>query len=185
MWRLVWARLVLDCRRSLATFLAVWFAVSSFVILTGSTTTQRLEATQVLQDNWRSSFGLLVRPPASRTELETANGQVRQAFLAETYGGLTIRVWAGLAARLFSLTMLLRLTMLKLGRAPNQGSPPLHREWACCALWLVPAAAAWLGCATRLGIPPRGRFRLRYQSLARWLAIVTALLSLIIWLRWG
>ena len=90
MWRLVLARLRADWRRSLATFLAVLFAVTSFVVLTGATTTQRLEVTATLEDNWRSAFDILVRPVEARSEIEDLTGRVRPAFLSETYGGITL-----------------------------------------------------------------------------------------------
>jgi len=90
MWRLVWAQVVVDWRRSLATFSAVLFAVSSFVVLTGASTTQRLEVTATLEENWRSAFDILVRPPEARGEVEELTGRVRPAFLTETYGGITL-----------------------------------------------------------------------------------------------
>ena len=98
MLRLVVARLWADWRRSLATFLAVLFAVTSFVVLTGATTTQRVEALDVAADSWRSSVDILVRPANSRTEIERETGWVRPNFLQDIYGGITVAQWEQIAA---------------------------------------------------------------------------------------
>lgn len=76
-------------RRTLAAFLAAFTAVTSFVLLTGSATTQRLEALQTLEGNFRGAYDILVRPANSTTQLERDNGQVRSTFLSGVYGGIT------------------------------------------------------------------------------------------------
>ncbi len=77
-------------RRTLAALLAVFTAVTSFVLLTGSAETQRLEVTQTVEGNFRGAYDLLVRPKGSTTALEAANGQVRSSFLSGVYGGITL-----------------------------------------------------------------------------------------------
>lgn len=77
-------------RRSLAAFLATFTAVTSFVLLTGAATTQRLEATHTLEANFRGAYDILVRPAGSTTPLEAENAQVRSTFLSGVYGGITL-----------------------------------------------------------------------------------------------
>ena len=98
MWRLVWARVRLDWRRSLATFLAVLFSVTSFIVLTGATTTQQVEALETAADSWRSSVDILVRPTGARNSVELETGRVRPNFLSDTYGGITVEQWHQIAA---------------------------------------------------------------------------------------
>jgi len=98
MWRLVLSRLRQDWRRSLATFSVVLFAVTSFVVLTGATTMQRVEALETAADAWRSSVDILVRPADSRTEAELLTGRVRPNFLHDIYGGITVEQWEQIAA---------------------------------------------------------------------------------------
>ncbi|MGC4152806.1 MAG: ABC transporter permease [Propionicimonas sp.] len=84
------ARLRGDLRRSLATGFAVLVAVASFVVLTGTAQTQRLEVTQTLEENFRGAYDILVRPAGSTRPLEAETGQVRSAFLSGVYGGITL-----------------------------------------------------------------------------------------------
>lgn len=84
------SRLRGDLRRSLATGFAVLIAVTSFVVLTGTAQTQRLEVTQTLEENFRGAYDILVRPAGSTKPLELDTGQVRSAFLSGVYGGITL-----------------------------------------------------------------------------------------------
>lgn len=84
------ARLRGDLRRSLAIGFAVLVAVASFVVLTGTAQTQRLEVTQTLEENFRGAYDILVRPAGSTKPLEAETGQVRSAFLSGVYGGITL-----------------------------------------------------------------------------------------------
>lgn len=79
-----------DLRRTLATLLAVLIAVTSFVVLTGSADTARLEVTGTVSDNFRGAYDVLVRPKGSTNEVEGATGQVRASFLSGVYGGITL-----------------------------------------------------------------------------------------------
>lgn len=97
MFRLVWARVWLDRRRSLAAFLTVLFAVTSFVVLSGMATTQRLEATFTAEAAFRSVYDILVRPTGARNEFEVETGRVRPNFISETYGGITLEQWQEIA----------------------------------------------------------------------------------------
>ncbi|MCL1800484.1 MAG: hypothetical protein FWG25_03855, partial [Promicromonosporaceae bacterium] len=93
MWRLIWHKLVLDWRRSVTTLAAVLVAVTSFVVLTGATTTQRLEVMDAAIAQMRSSYDILVRPPGARHLAEDEHEMVRPNFLSDTYGGITEAQW--------------------------------------------------------------------------------------------
>ena len=97
MWGLIVARLRLDWRRSLATLLTVLFAVTSFVVLTGVTTTQRVETLEIAADAWRSAYDVLVRPTGTRTLLEDETRRLRPNFLSDIYGGITVDEWHQIA----------------------------------------------------------------------------------------
>lgn len=75
-------------RRSLATMLAVFTAVTAFVVLTGTAETQRLEATQTVEDNFRGSYDILVRPAGAASALERSDGLVRSAATSTPSGGI-------------------------------------------------------------------------------------------------
>lgn len=77
-------------RRTLATLLAVITAVTTFVLLTGSVATQRLEVTNTLESNFRGAYDILVRPKDSTLGLEKTLGLVRSNYLSGIYGGLTL-----------------------------------------------------------------------------------------------
>lgn len=77
-------------RRTLAALLAVFTAVTSFVLLTGSAQTQRLEVTRTVDENFRGAYDILVRPTGSATALEASDDQVRSSFLSGTYGGISL-----------------------------------------------------------------------------------------------
>lgn len=93
MWGLALARVRLDWRRSLATVLAVMFAVTSFVVLASTTHTQRVEVLQTADSAYRSSYDVLVRPAGAQSALELETGRVRPNFLSDTYGGISLQQW--------------------------------------------------------------------------------------------
>lgn len=88
-WRYSLAQLRGGWRRTLASALAVLTAVTSFVLLTGNATTERLVVTDTLNRN-RGAYDILVRPAGSATAVEQETGQVRASFLSGTYGGITL-----------------------------------------------------------------------------------------------
>lgn len=83
-------------RRSLATMLAVFTAVTAFVLLTGTAETQRLEATRTVQDNFRGSYDILVRPAGAASELERSDGLVRSAATGTSEGGISLEQLAAI-----------------------------------------------------------------------------------------
>ena len=91
--RFAWRHVVADSTRSLVTFLALVTAVTSFVLLSGSASTQRLTVHDTLAANWRGPYDILVRPPTAVTELETTDQLISPNFLSNTYGGITLDQW--------------------------------------------------------------------------------------------
>jgi hypothetical protein len=79
-----------DWRRSLAAGAAILVAVASFVVLTGTVTSQQLQVTQEVHSNYRSTYDILVRPRGSANLLERSDGVVRPNFLSGSYGGITL-----------------------------------------------------------------------------------------------
>ncbi|HNV11220.1 MAG TPA: ABC transporter permease [Propionibacteriaceae bacterium] len=79
-----------DWRRTLAAAFAILVATTSFGVLTGSVSTARLVVTQTVEDNFRSTYDVLVRPAGSASAMEQSLGAVRPNFLTETFGGITL-----------------------------------------------------------------------------------------------
>ena len=75
-------------QRTTAAACAIFVAVASFVILTGTVTTQRLQVTQTVANNYRSTYDILVRPRGAAGPLEQSADLVRPNFLAGSYGGI-------------------------------------------------------------------------------------------------
>ena len=51
---------------------------------------QRLEVTQTVASNYRSTYDILVRPKGSAGPIEQSAGLVRPNFLSGSYGGITL-----------------------------------------------------------------------------------------------
>lgn len=83
-----WARLRSQAARSIAMGMSVVLAVTSFLVLTASATTSKLETTRTVDANFRSSYDILVRPAGSQTNLEARSGVVRPNYLSGIYGGI-------------------------------------------------------------------------------------------------
>lgn len=88
--RFAFAHLVGDWRRTVAAAAAILVAVTSFVVLTGTVTTQQLQVRQEVASNYRSTYDILVRPKGSSTGLEKSDQVVRSNFLAGQYGGISL-----------------------------------------------------------------------------------------------
>lgn len=77
-------------RRSLAILLAVFAAVTAFVLLTGTAETQQLSAIRTVEENYRGSYDILVRPAGTASELERTDGLVRSAATGSPSGGISL-----------------------------------------------------------------------------------------------
>jgi putative ABC transport system permease protein len=85
-------------RRSAAAAAAILVAVSSFVILTGTVKSQKLQVTRDVANNYRSSYDILVRPRGSTGPLEKTAALVRPNFLSGQYGGISLEQVRQIAA---------------------------------------------------------------------------------------
>ncbi|GIJ80126.1 FtsX-like permease family protein [Micromonospora phaseoli] len=90
MFRFIWAELRGRAGRSVALLVGVLVATTGFVVLTGATTTSRLEVTGAVERNTRAAYDILIRPPGARTALESEHRLVRPNYLSGLYGGITL-----------------------------------------------------------------------------------------------
>lgn len=90
MWVLIQSQLKRRPGRALALLAGIAVAVSSFTVLTAASEASRLEVVGTVEANSRSAYDVLVRPPQSRHELESAKGLVRPNFLSDHFGGITL-----------------------------------------------------------------------------------------------
>ncbi|MEU5942733.1 FtsX-like permease family protein [Micromonospora sp. NPDC047548] len=89
MVRFIWGQLRGRAGRSVALLAGVLVATTGFVVLTGATTTSRLDVTGTVERNTRAAYDILVRPNGTRTPLEAERGLVRPNYLSGLYGGIT------------------------------------------------------------------------------------------------
>lgn len=85
----IWRQLRGRAGRSVALVIGVLVATTGFVVLTGATTTSRLEVTGAVERNTRAAYDILVRPKGTRTTLEMERGLVRSNYLSGLFGGIT------------------------------------------------------------------------------------------------
>ncbi|MEU8424826.1 FtsX-like permease family protein [Micromonospora sp. NPDC048835] len=85
----IWAQLRGRAGRSVALLTGVLVATTGFIVLTGATTTSRLDVTGSLERNTRAAYDILVRPQGTRTPLEVDRGLVRPNYLSGLFGGIT------------------------------------------------------------------------------------------------
>ncbi|MEV5690108.1 FtsX-like permease family protein [Micromonospora globbae] len=75
----------------MALLVGVLVATTGFVVLTGATTTSRLDVTGTVERNTRAAYDILVRPKGTRTPLEAERGLVRPNYLSGLFGGITLQ----------------------------------------------------------------------------------------------
>ncbi len=76
--------------RSLAVVAAIVVAAVSFSLLTSAVATSKLQVKGTGEANYRTAYDILVRPPGSTTSLERTERLVRQNFLSDIFGGITM-----------------------------------------------------------------------------------------------
>jgi len=76
--------------RALALAAGILVAATSFTLLTSVVTTSRAETVGTVNDNARSAYDILVRPPGAATSLERQKGLVEANFLSGIFGGITL-----------------------------------------------------------------------------------------------
>ncbi|MEV6931493.1 FtsX-like permease family protein [Dactylosporangium sp. NPDC051485] len=75
--------------RSVALLAGMLLAATGFTVLTGATTTSRLQVEGVVEGAGRPAYDLLIRPRGARSADEDARGAVRANALSGLHGGLT------------------------------------------------------------------------------------------------
>lgn len=90
MFRLVLAQLTHRLGRTIALLTGILVATTSFTVLTSAAETSELRARGRAQENFRSSYDLLVRPPDSFTALERSEGLVRPNYQSGIFGGVSL-----------------------------------------------------------------------------------------------
>jgi putative ABC transport system permease protein len=91
--RVVLGELVHRRGRTLALVLGILVATTSFVVLTGTSDSQRLEVRGTVAASFRSSYDVLVRPRGSRSALERRTRQVQPNYLSGLFGGIRRGQW--------------------------------------------------------------------------------------------
>ncbi|WP_328584720.1 FtsX-like permease family protein [Streptomyces sp. NBC_00370] len=76
--------------RALALATGILVAATSFTLLTATVSTSKATTVGTVRKNARSAYDVLVRPPASQTDVERQNGSVAPNFLSGTFGGITM-----------------------------------------------------------------------------------------------
>ncbi|MFC0503458.1 FtsX-like permease family protein [Micromonospora costi] len=89
MLRFIWGQLRGRAGRSVALMVGVLVATTGFVVLTGATTTSRLDITGAVERNTRAAYDILVRPKGTRTPLEAERRLVQPNYLSGLFGGIT------------------------------------------------------------------------------------------------
>jgi putative ABC transport system permease protein len=85
----IWRQLRGRAGRSVALLVGVLVATTGFVVLTGATTTSRLDVIGRVERNTQVAYDILVRPNGTRTPLEAERGLVRPNYLSGLFGGIT------------------------------------------------------------------------------------------------
>ncbi|MEV5767491.1 FtsX-like permease family protein [Micromonospora sp. NPDC052213] len=90
MLNIVWKQLRGRAGRSVALLVGVLVATTGFVVLTGATTTSRLDVTGAVERNTEAAYDILVRPKGARTPLEAERRLVQPNYLSGLFGGITM-----------------------------------------------------------------------------------------------
>ncbi|WP_460831521.1 ABC transporter permease [Nocardioides hungaricus] len=98
MVRLAVAQILRRPARSMAVVAAIVVAAVAFSLLTSAVAQSRLEVEGTVQSNYRAAYDILVRPAGSRTDLELSDQLVRQNFLSDVFGGISMRQYRRIKA---------------------------------------------------------------------------------------
>lgn len=90
MLRLVLSQVLRRRGRSLAVVAAIVVAAVSFSLLSSAVATSQLQVRGTVNANFRAAYDILVRPPGSRTHLETSDRLIQENYLSGIYGGITL-----------------------------------------------------------------------------------------------
>ncbi|WP_262283080.1 FtsX-like permease family protein [Micromonospora sp. MA102] len=98
MFHVIWGQLRGRAGRSVALLAGVLVATTGFTVLTGATTTSRLDVTGTVERNTGAAYQILVRPKGTRTPLEVERRLVRPNYLSGLFGGITTAQYAQVKA---------------------------------------------------------------------------------------
>ena len=90
MFRLVAAQVRRRRGRALTVLAGIVAASVAFALLTATVATSQVRVKATVDENFRSAYDLLVRPPGSTTVEERSAGLVRPNFLSGIFGGITM-----------------------------------------------------------------------------------------------
>jgi putative ABC transport system permease protein len=79
--------------RSIALGAGILVASVSFSLLTAAASTSQLEVHGTVENAPRPAYDILVRPKGAADAIETKDNLVRDNYLADTFGGISIAQW--------------------------------------------------------------------------------------------
>jgi putative ABC transport system permease protein len=84
--------------RSIALGAGILVASVSFSLLTAAASTSQLEVHGTVDAAARPAYDILIRPKGSEDEVEKSDNLVRDNYLADTFGGITLAQWRRIEA---------------------------------------------------------------------------------------
>jgi putative ABC transport system permease protein len=96
--RLAWSQLRFRAVRLVALLAGMLVATTAFTVLTAASRTAQLRTTGTVSAHFVPAYEILVRPPGSRTALETKTNTVQPNFLTGITGGITMAQYHQIAA---------------------------------------------------------------------------------------
>jgi len=93
MWRMIGRQVRSRRDRSIALGAGILVASVSFSLLTAAASTSQLEVHGTVDAAARPAYDILVRPKGAADAIETQDNLVRDNYLADTFGGITVAQW--------------------------------------------------------------------------------------------
>jgi ABC-type lipoprotein release transport system permease subunit len=93
MWRMIGRQVRSRRDRSIALGAGILVASVSFSLLTAAASTSQLEVHGTVDAAARPAYDILVRPKGAADAIETQDNLVRDNYLADTFGGITLAQW--------------------------------------------------------------------------------------------
>ena len=93
MWRMIGRQVRSRRDRSIALGAGILVASVSFSLLTAAASTSQLAVHGTVRLRTRPAYDILVRPKGAADAIETQDNLVRDNYLADTFGGISIAQW--------------------------------------------------------------------------------------------
>ena len=93
LWRMIGRQVRSRRDRSIALGAGILVASVSFSLLTAAASTSQLEVHGTVDAAARPAYDILVRPKGAADAIETQDNLVRDNYLADTFGGITVAQW--------------------------------------------------------------------------------------------